>query len=288
MRVVGTISGPSTDRPDPELLESLNRLLPEKDRKDYGFSILRVADLNLIDEAIRLSESRGWRRHVATEKVARGDLVYFLDFEREYDASDYAAAEYLGFAVGPEVESPGRDAQGRVQVDMIHSTIYEHQLISGGENGCDMLVADPVRHSLERAGLKDVSFRETVFVDVRDVKKLRLPWDYWKQPWWEIIGGELVLPPLSPRQTIQNLFTREAVPRGYEPPCLPIDVDDPRIGTAELHYERSDLRVVEPFDWAKTHEKIGFDRNIIVSQRFYQAVKAGGDIGRWIPVRIHD
>lgn len=288
MRVLGTFYGPSSSRPDSSLLISLNQLLPVDERNPEHFDLLRTPRLEMIENAIKIAETNGWRQSNPRQPAASNTHEFNVWYEREYDASDYAAAECLRFAIGPMIESPGRDAEGRVEIDMLRSTLDSHELISGGENGCDMLVAEPIKRSLEQAALRGIAFRETAFVRVRDPKKLRLPWDYWKQPWWEIIGGELVLPPLSPRQTIQNLFTREAVPRGYEPPCLPIDVDDPRIGNPELHYDRSDLRVVEPFDWAKTHEKIGFDRNIIVSQRFYQAVKAGGDIGRWIPVRIHD
>jgi hypothetical protein len=290
MRVVGTFYGPSTDRPDPTLLEQLNRLLPLKERRDYGFWILRVPDLNLVDQAIALSQSHGWRPHIATERVARDDKVYFLDYEREYDASDYEQAEYLRFIGRGRVhlhQEGRRDWKRRLMLDMMQSDIEEPDLIACTDER-HMLVADPVLESLRSASLSGISFFETMFIDIRDVHALRLPWDYWKRRWWEVIGGNLVLPPLSHRQSIVGWLTREPLPRGSDQPCLPLDVDDTRIGTAELHYERSDIRTVEPFDFAHTFERIGRDRAVIVSQRFYQAVKTGGDIGRWVPVRVHD
>lgn len=60
---------------------------------------------------------------------------------------------------------------------------------------------------------------------------------------------------------------------------------------AELHYRRSDLAKVEPFDVARTFESFGprspVQRpSIIVSQRFYKVCVAHGMKSTWIPVRI--
>lgn len=206
---------------------------------------------------------------------------YSLRLSRLYDQSDLDAADFLTPNPEPYFDA-GRTAEGLLLlvIEDVRDGIETTADIAAA-GGMGTAVSDRLRRRIEQEQFVGVQFRETALDEPLDEP---LP-----TPYWELVS-DIALPPLSKRNHLYNevdqhfdgdyskwWYVREGT-----------QIPDALYFPPELHYDAADLEPVRPFDVAQTQERIGGgqERDLVVSQRFYQFCQAENLPVKWMPVRI--
>lgn len=98
--------------------------------------------------------------------------------------------------------------------------------------------------------------------------------------------SDLILPPVSPVMIIRDRHGNQVEP-SYEKMCSLHDPGCPECRDVELHYRRSDLATIEPFDLALSFEQRPA-RFYVASRRVYDVCKRHNLQAGWMPVRIDE
>lgn len=230
-----------------------------------------------IQEISDYLESRGLRPWSKPWQREAGE--FRLTYGRVYDKEDWEPARYLQ----PSPKSSFGEYDIRpygepLKIKVGHLSGADRKLTIACANSWWIIVSDVVRRKMEQAGLKHVAFHP---VEIIGKGK-----EGFKQPIWEL-RSDLFLSPLSPRCELLDCWKQPFtgnISRG----CY---LYEGLYSFGELHYKECDIKSVEPFDYAMTHERFGpneiqAEHARVASQRFYQfCVTQGFDI-YWTPVRI--
>jgi len=209
---------------------------------------------------------------------------YSLGRWREYDLSDFEAAEHL-------MLKPAETLGHAIRVDS-KLLLDQRKLRKNGSFGHanhGVVVPDRIRRQLETISLTHIDFKPTQPAKYSGsaVHDQVLSWDHHGPPWWEL-WSDLVLPPVSPSM-IKVDNKGNPVPRAYFQGAYMKDLPD--YSDVELHYLRSEIEALDRFDLAVTYEESWgslFTRPLIASQRFYQFCKEHKLKCDWVPVRIDE
>mgnify|MGYP005858920299 FL=1 len=250
--------------PPEQHLRELLTIYPDGRQNDRSFGVWLVQGdprVPMILACLHRLGYRQWQRQGERELSRE----YDLNLIREYDPGDFEQVEYAEF--WPEL-------------DFAH-TILGH-----------ILVQQRVRDLLLEGGFRHLVFQPTVLVSGRGVRPGRytpMPWEQFKLsgPWWEL-SSDTVLPPLSP--TVDLRDWRSGQPLRPADRLVRCSLREGFYNHGELHYRRSELSKLEPFDAALTFENFGPSHapayRTVVSKRFYDCCQRHGLRGRWAPVRI--
>lgn len=265
-------------------------------------------ELRTIDEGARLSNA-GFTSRLSTDdprlsrlierlvtagyrqwpKVGRRDLTceYKLTLIREYDASDWEQAEYLSPYVPWEERPDDGIREGQYMRVIGGKDIVEPRDFYLTWMGV-LIAADPTRAILEQTDLAGLAFKP-VEVDPEDAN----PFNYQRRkrkmpikgmPFWAI-EPTIKLPPLAPSMTLTD-HKGNPLPPGDE--SAHYKMKEGHYNNAELHFRRSDVEKMKPFDIARTRESFAGVPWAIVSNRFYRVCVENGLKMNWAPVRIDD
>jgi hypothetical protein len=217
---------------------------------------------------------------------------FWLRLDREYAAADLAACEYLRIAPPPKafhMEAYRRTEAGHIilpkwKMPRGFDVMITHLQIA-------YFTTERARSALEDAGLQHVVFRPAFYGPYRlqEGETEESIAERYGRPYWEL-DSDFTLPPLSPsmRFTDKNgrPWVRDDFSNGLQP-------REGLFSHPELHYRRSDLEDLAPFDLARTYEPFGnysgYDRQncpLIASRRFYETCVANKLKTGWVPVRI--
>ncbi|MEM7576884.1 MAG: hypothetical protein AAF328_05345 [Planctomycetota bacterium] len=293
MKVILSISGVHLEEEKIKLLSTINS---EARVRQYWFSSWLEESDPRNESILSMLSDFG-----LSPKASLDKQDYAKEFRmsriRLYDHDDYYKSDYL--ECHPHfIESHNmpvtmnRDESGllRFARSSLHPPPTNDIVLS---NSWNVLSIQAAMDALEPLNLMGLTFKPTQLVHGQggDAQWNRpVAWEDCAEsdPWWEL-SSEITLPPLSPSMDLQDAKRRPIErgdrSRGYVP-------REASFSHAELHYLRSDLAAVEPFDAAVTYESFGSDLKatprLIVSQRFYQACVDSGLKGQWIPVRIDE
>lgn len=261
----------------PDAVEAFARVYPQGiQERSGGIKYLRF-ELDIHSEEVKRIEATLHKlgMHRWDKKLPR-DLSkeYKLSERVEWEPSDFKDKEYatcrpLKFGLGGS-----RTSDGLLKMSIgnfpSNGTIIE----TGSQTMC---VTERVKEMIECEKFKGVEFRPTVFVSgsklFNDMKPT--PWSKSLATWWEMTS-DVELPALSPTTNLLGQDHEPLVERTIQEirrrGCL---VGGPR-WEALLHYRKRDLKKVEPFDLARTHERFGGpkflyeddDRQFVASTRF--------------------
>lgn len=220
------------------------------------------------------------------------DLDYSCEYNlarlREYDASDWEQAEYLEPHIDAidEIYHVGRDEEGRLIVggkDLVMEQDFEITIFN------EWVAPQRTREILENANLEGLTFRPVV-IDPKEGgniggKAFRHPAGDKPPrggPWWEITS-DIKLPPVAASMTLSDQ-KGNPLPPGDE--NVIYTAREGSYNHAELHFRRSDMEQMEPFDIALTREHFHVRPRIVVSSRFYRACAERSLRINWVPVHL--
>jgi hypothetical protein len=280
----------------PEHMDQLRKFCPEGCKYETNFDAWLLTSDVRFKMTIDALEHWGYRAWDYTGSKEFGK-EYEISLVREYEPSDFELVRYMEFWPDPvdAVSDEGRDEQGRLMLERPTLKKAKHSGLDFASATLGrMLVLQPVRDLLTEGGFRHLAFRPTVLITGRGTRPRRhapIPWEQFKvtPSWWEL-HSDLVLPPLSPSMDLRDWNGKPVQPGDCSNGCVP---RDGFYNHAELHYRRSDLARVGPFDAALTFEhrfanNAEDTRHTIVSKRFYDYCQAKGLKGRWAPVRIDE
>jgi hypothetical protein len=227
---------------------------------------------NLCKIAILLAAAKacGLRRTVGGDAQSYG-----YEIVRNYEESDFLACDLLFLRGHPTKYQldHDRDAQGRL--------LLNREFVRGlhlGNAWRRIVVSNEVRQCLQDAHLIGLQFQEAVPHDKESTAD---------GPFWEL-QSSVVLPKMANTDQMKYIGMRDA-------PATPFDrdysrmvfIDEPPYRSGEIHYRRSDLARLGQFDIAQTFELYRQPhRELVISQRFYQACGGAGILLSLEPVRI--
>ncbi len=244
--------------------------------------------------------SRGITMHVDTPNPTGNDVVQtFLDIckrnglqramlsaadcygyyvDRGYEKNDLGAACFLLLLRQREIQrlEHERDAQGR---PLLVASKAKSSIKIGRIWANWIIVSDKVRKLLETQDFKRLEFGGVVLKGASMYAC--------KEPFWELKssvtlpvmanGQQLIQPGMSVAEPFQGDVSKMAF------------VEDPPFNMGEIHYRRSELARLLPFDIAQTFENFMEPHPaLIVSQRFYQFCLRNKISLNVQPVRIDD
>ena len=208
---------------------------------------------------------------------------------REYLPDDLAEAEYLEAHINAAdcIDHLGRTKDGLVQIgerDFVQDLEFYITLWD------EVIIPDRVYQVLSSEDLQGLVFKPAEVLpgkggraDGPNYRYRRRDLPYESGPWWELTS-DVRLPALSPVMTLYDQKGNR-LERGKEVPgCF---AREGLYSHAELHYLRSDIERMEPFDAALPCEPFA-GPSLVVSKRFYEVCEAHGFAGHWVPVRIDD
>jgi hypothetical protein len=193
-------------------------------------------------------------------KGRRGNNEYHLTLHRLYDEADYRAARYFNFnGLGFHDLA---DAPSGTPVLQVDPGFLKKFLPFAMPHLFRVIVSDKLKGLMEAAKLKGAMFKPVEIVG-RGKEKF-------KEPAWELTSN-LVMPPLSKACMLEGDEAMRPYEEGKDVYC---SVASGHYTRAEYHYNEKDIRPLEPFDVAVTHERLHRVewnlRDLVVSQRFYQ------------------
>lgn len=202
--------------------------------------------------------------------------TFLLDYIREYDKKDFEGSAYLWPL--PKIwfdMLENRSELGFLQMDARKVKVKVDMAVSGLFRP---VVSDRIKARLEDKRMRHLVLKETEIVGQ---SKERVTARFWE------VSSHLNLPPLSPSCTLLS-SDREIFDGDYTRGCI---LKEGLYLRPELHYMRSSLDAVEPFDVAYTHERFGVHDKpkcprLIVSNRFYRFCVDHRLKMDWVPVRI--
>ena len=267
-----------------ELREAMRQLNPN------GNSVGDMYDceLNLDDARLAAIEAKlakhGYRRWRGDSERNR-KTEYSVNFIRAYDEADFKQMEYLELHY-PYEEELHDGFPGGVKERVIGGK----DIIDGRDFyatlSAVMIVPARTRQLLEPSELIGLSFAP-VTVDPNgsgpynyDRRRRKMPIK--GMPFWEIVPT-VKLPPVSTTMELADLKLNPLPPgdesANYTEREWPYNF-------AELHFRRSDIEAMPPFDVARTREHFLRTPRTIVSRRFYQTCRDFGLRGQWVPVHL--
>lgn len=260
----------------PDAYASLCKIYPEG-ISPGGLVADLPADHPVVAQLVGFLDAQGIPRDATATSKCFG-----FQMHRTYEDRDFAPVEYL--AVFPKeglwVRKTGRDEQGRsVIVEPVPATLT---IASGGSKwGC--FVSDRIREAIKAEEFIGPNFRETV-IDVQEIDEEELDFEIYGGAVWEL-ESSIVLPKLANVHQFVH-YQNEPFNGDYSRPiCI---IEEPFANAVgEFHYRESELRAVEPFDFARTfefHNKRS--HTLVVSQRFYLFCRDLNLPINWQPVRI--
>lgn len=252
--------------------EELCRLKPEC-QSPYGLRYKAITDNEDGDEfilhAIGILKKRGICRTMHSSANSYGYSIM-----RNYVDSDFTASEFLVLRYQRKlkgIDGPQRDDTGRLLVlasdakpNLKFGSTYPDNLI---------IVSDTVRQFLEKEQLIGLRFLPVAIKSKSSVAAPELPWE---------LDSTVTLPKIA---NTHKLIHHGPQPFEGDYSRLVLINDSPFFG-AELHYRRSDLDAIGPFDLANTLEKYRTSHPLVISQRFYQHCKKNKISLNVEPVRI--
>ena len=273
---------------DANLLERLATAYPEG-RIRHFFELDLPQDDPRTKAALTILSTAGLRPWTDHSREIERTHEFRLTLRREYTHKDFERCDLL--ELGPSrdavVEYAWRDNEGLIQLpgNELKKRFDFASCLFGW-----FVVPERVKHLLKESGLKNIVFKTTIPMIKSQGERLQLPnWSYWGKPWWEL-DSDFTMPPLAPNL----MFTdRDGKPVRQGDFSNGFHVKEGLYAPPELHYRKSDLANLRPFDLARTYEPFGnrqgYDRGdckLIVSQRFYQFCQEHGLKADWVPVRI--
>ena len=285
MKLRARITGLPSIRENAELIERLVQIYPEGAQYNSFFMDLVESDQRAV-EIFRELERFGFRAWKQNQSQRDRASEYFLDYYREYEASDFDNIDLVRSA--PQVQlacktQRGRDHEGRIGIEFHEPGLPPESIATDGHGAC--LVRDRVRRIIEEIRPQHLFFRETVLVTWWTKVAHPIAWqEFGEEPWWEVTS-DLTLPPLAPSMVVIHHKTGKRLPRGVGAKviCFARDPDEPRDGEAQFHYCRSEIEASERFDAALTLEKLGSSCQLVLSRRVYRALLDANIENRWIP-----
>lgn len=291
MKILARLSISSSEV-DPVLLAKLRSEFPEQEAL-RGFSLVKHIDDNCMQEALDLLGAAGLRPwDFNQERPLEVGVEYYLTYERVYDATDLSACEYLQILPPPKafhMEAYWRTESGRI-------ILPKYKM----PRGFDIMITnlriayfatERAKTTIEEARLRNISFLPACFGparlqkgDTEDSIAAQYGRFYWE------IDSDFTMPPLSPSMRFK---TADGSPWRRGDYSNGLHACEGLFRRPELHYRRSDLDRLEPFDLARTLEPFGnyrsYDKQLcplIASGRFYETCVAGKLKTGWIPVRV--
>lgn len=243
----------------PSEAEELTRTNPEtRIRNGFGYK-LTTNNPNgdaFVRRAIEVLRSHGIPRRRIANSTSYGYVV-----SRIYEPDDMRNAELLLLSAQRQIQGltePLRDEQGRL---LLTASKAKPSLKVGCIFGNWVIVSEGVRRSLEAGGFVGLRFNG---VTLQGKSVHASP-----EPFWELLSS-ITLPkmPHPERFVHRGITAAEPFQGDYSRVVL---ISDPPFAKAEIHYRRSDLKLMGPFDIAQTFEKYMEPHPaLVVSQRFYQ------------------
>lgn len=188
-----------------------------------------------------------------------GPGTYGLDVDRIYEQSDYDSAEFLLLRRQREIQlDHERDDNGRL---LLVASKAKTSIKLGRIFPNWIIVSDRVKRSLETEKFKGLEFGEVVLKG-KSIHAAR-------EPFWEL-KSSVVLPRIANRHQFVHpgMSTPEPFTGDYSKMIM---LHDPPFRTGEVHYQKSDIDLLLPFDIARTFENFMEPHPaLIISQRFYQ------------------
>ncbi len=203
---------------------------------------------------------------------------------REYDDAELENCDYLRVEGARCRNTIGRTSEGFCMAPVSTLKLRKVDTLLGDFPA--FLVTDRVKRAIENAGFVGTVIWPVVPMRSVQGKRVKDPlgWQKIGDPWWEI-RGEMTLPRLSPSVTL--VYPDPA--RGPFSERQIVGVREGAFRGGELHYIRSEIDRLPPFDFAMTWEqfmKPPFNERLVVSQRVYQLFKQHHFRARWAPVRL--
>lgn len=246
--------------------------------------LARLRDDSLEWAAVnRVLAEAGCRAHTHGERYEPGQ--FSLQPNYEYDKADFARADYFQMLPQQDVESSGaRSAEGVLYVQRAGLNRKGPLVLS---DPLAVLVSSHLRAAMESAGFIGLAFRRTGVRVGRYQDELKeVSWErVGRDPYWEI-APTITLPPLSPRCRLVDGKT--GTPITDDDWSHGVMLVEDELPAGELHYRQADIRMVEPLDFAMTHEPLAYGRGsrLVVSRRVYDWVRGEHLRACWTPVFV--
>jgi hypothetical protein len=209
----------------------------------------------MIEKLVVVCEKQGLRRTRSGSE--RG--TYGYDVDRVYEESEYNDSEYLLLRRQREIQlEHERDSEGR---PLLIASKAKPSIRLGRIWPNWIIVSDKIRRLLEPQAFKGLEFGGVALKG----KSIHAS----KEPFWEL-KSSVVMPVMANRH--QFIHPGMSAPEPFQGDFSKIIMlSDPPFRTGEVHYRRSDLAPLLPFDVARTFENFMEPHPaLIVSQRFYQ------------------
>ncbi len=237
---------------------------------------------------LQILEQAGLRPRGKFEKIAPGQYECYPNYK--YEPSDFDRADLFWMIPYADLKSYWRHTPGGVFRIARKALTGKRNLIAGSR--FSSLVSESLRAELEAQNYSGLVFRPTVVVQGKSYKELEeVPWSKMRrEPYWEL-SSSVVLPPLSPRCTLMNDRGERIKNDDWSRGVLLIEDEFP---SGQLHYLRSDIEKMPPFDLAYTREPLGYykltihDRRLVMSRRVYEFFRSKPYRIGWRPVYIDD
>lgn len=276
-----------------EAYEEICALAPGA-RKHYGFHLQLDVDAadggEIVQRITTICSEHGLRRRSV---IGSGAYGYYVD--RSY-GDDLFKFDLL--MLNPQVMTRAGVREGRfvgAADPELRLALGEWRLASASGPSWRVVVDAEARESLELGEFVGLSFGESPLFPERARRvaaQERLAsargsqgWAVLAWPCWEL-KSSIVLPKMANR--LMQYGWRGEPPRPFEGDySRPVFIDDPPFSKGEVHYRRSEIETLGPFDIARTFEKYMVPAPaLVVSQRFHQYCLSNG-IGLWAdPVRL--
>lgn len=222
-----------------------------------------------------------------------GPKEYWLRIKRRYTKKDFDTLEYFTFGGGGSPWGGGGLPHAPCTVLATKGMKPDDIRMVGSQR---RVVPQRVRAIFEAEGVRHVTFLPTMLCPQWGSKSRHTEWtkfltweEIHEEPWWEM-SSDVRLPPVSPTCRLATLDGEDYDP---EKPFRGLFLEEGNYEQPEMHYRRSDLAKVPPFDIALTHENFGAGNRdeiatLVCSQRFRQVcLKHKLKIGFW-PVRVDE
>lgn len=223
------------------------RLTIDSDRPDGG---------EIVADFVSICEKHGLKKRNVSTKTSYGHTA-----DRWYGEEVYVNSDFLVLRRQDKIQGltkPERDEQGRL---LLVATNAKPSKKIGRIFPNWIIVSDKVRRLLESAGLIGLRFGEVALQG----KSIHAS----PEPFWEL-QSSLVLPKMANVHQFVHPGMTDVEPfqGDYSKTIM---LHDPPFNKGEVHYRRSDLAAIGPFDIGRTFEKYMEPHEaLVISQRFYQ------------------
>ncbi len=217
----------------------------------------------VIPKVIKVLESHGYKMPPNGFFRTHSIKGYIrIEYIRDFDETDLNAAKYLYYndvSSDLSVWTDGRTARGNIAIKA--ESISRRCRIVGDSCGA-FLVTDSVHKGFLKEKFKHLQFRRCEVVGPKAE-------EFEDYPIWELTS-DLTLPKVSPTCKYYSSDDGLPVPNASKQSVPHDGLHWPAL----VRYRAKDIQKVEPFDvahlWEPSFLNLGFWREIIVSQRFYQ------------------